>query len=34
MRPDKDILEYDDSYWDRSSGARKLMFEQERFLAE
>ena len=32
LRPDKDSLKYDDSYWDRERGARKLRPEQERFL--
>eukprot|EP00092_Neocalanus_flemingeri_P008772 GFUD01009445.1.p1 GENE.GFUD01009445.1~~GFUD01009445.1.p1 ORF type:complete len:463 (+),score=149.43 GFUD01009445.1:53-1390(+) len=32
LRPDKDSLQYDDSYWDRERGTRKLRPEQERFL--
>jgi len=32
LRPDKDRLKYDDSYWDRERGTRRLRPEQERFL--
>jgi len=32
LRPDQDCFNYDDSYWDRERGARKLRPEQERFL--
>jgi len=32
LRPDKERLNYDDGYWDRERGSRKLRPEQERFL--
>jgi len=32
LKPDKESLNYDDSFWDRERGPRKLRPEQERFL--
>ena len=32
LRPNQDCFNYDDNYWDRERGARKLRPEQERFL--
>jgi len=32
LRPNQDCFNYDDSFWDRERGARKLRPEQERFL--
>jgi len=32
LRPDKESFKYDDGYWDRERGPRKLRPEQERFL--